>query len=308
MTPSKSLVFIAVFVIALFIAGSLLLNKQKELTTNHSGVLDGATTSATNTSDTPSATSTTEVLGSTQSSIDTTYNRQNALKRLTLTPENIIWYTNYERVKKGLPIIQTSNPLSGSARLKNSDMFKYQYFSHHRITDPNTPQVGFDTFIDAENYQFLKIGENLAKGDFSTSAEVVTAWMNSASHRKNILDPQYRDIGVAINSGEMNGRHVVLITQHFGSSKESCPTVNTATKQAIDTLRERITGLQKDITTEQQNISQISALVDPRFDSIIDEYNKIVDIYNKSIKTMGELVNDYNSQIKEYDRCITGRL
>ena len=39
------------------------------------------------------------------------------------------------------------------------------------------------------------VGENLAGGSY-TSETVVTAWMNSAGHRENILDPEFHYIGV----------------------------------------------------------------------------------------------------------------
>jgi uncharacterized protein YkwD len=43
--------------------------------------------------------------------------------------------------------------------------------------------------------QYSSAGENIAKGQ-KTPAEVVTAWMNSAGHRANILNKTYTHLGV----------------------------------------------------------------------------------------------------------------
>lgn len=306
MTKTKSIIFIILFVTAVVCVGRILYNQQNaelppEGTSDTSTELFPVQNSSTNS----------EVLGASRGATTTNavtlsrseYTKENSLKHLLLTRDNIIWYTNYERVKNNLDPLSTSDSLINSAREKNGDMVTHQYFNHVR---DGSPPVGFDTFIDAQNYEFIKIGENLAMGDFSTSAEVVTAWMKSSSHRKNILDPIYHNIGVHIRKGTIDGRMVTLITQHFGDPRSSCPTVNTETKKAIDTLRSRITELQNTINEEQKGVTQFTSIFDPRFDALVENYNKLISVYNQSIKAMGELVNDYNKQVQQYDRCIQG--
>lgn len=46
-----------------------------------------------------------------------------------------------------------------------------------------------------------RIGENVARG-YTSSTGVTTAWMNSASHRANILRPSHRRIGIAVHKGK----------------------------------------------------------------------------------------------------------
>lgn len=302
MTKTKGIIFIILFTAALIIVGRILYHQQLAEAPAPGTVQPVTTTSATTSN---------AVLGASQqpttnplkipSALE--YTKANSLKFLTLTKENIIWQTNYERVKNGREPLATNDLLINSAREKNNDMLEYQYFNHSRNTEP---PVGFDTFIDQQNYEFIKIGENLAKGDFSTSAEVVAAWMRSPSHRRNILDPIYHNIGVHIKNGILDGRNVTLITQHFGDPRSSCPTVNSATKQAIDTLRAQITDLQKSIHEEQKQVTRLPGFLDPRFEVLVDEYNKLINVYNQSIETMGELVADYNEQVRRYDQCIQG--
>ena len=43
------------------------------------------------------------------------------------------------------------------------------------------------------------IGENLAAGQ-ETAADVMRVWMESPTHRDNILEPSFKDIGIAVRS------------------------------------------------------------------------------------------------------------
>ena len=129
-------------------------------------------------------------------------------------------------------------------------MLVHQYFEHTR---KDGASVGFDTFIDNQGYSFIKIGENLAMGDFSTSAEVVNAWMKSSAHKKNILDTTYKDIGTTVSRGAMNGKSVLLITQHFGNPRSSCPAISQSTKNSVDTFKQQIIALQATINEAQKH-------------------------------------------------------
>jgi uncharacterized protein YkwD len=52
-----------------------------------------------------------------------------------------------------------------------------------------------------------RVGENLAwgAGTAGTPARIVRAWMRSAGHRRNILDPSFREIGVGVAAGAPRG-------------------------------------------------------------------------------------------------------
>jgi len=102
--------------------------------------------------------------------------------------------TNVERSKNGLKPFTLNVELSKVARLKSQDMTDKNYFDH------NSPTYGspFDMmkhFGISYNYA----AENIAKGQ-RTPEEVVTAWMNSAGHRANILNPNLTQIGVGYDS------------------------------------------------------------------------------------------------------------
>lgn len=79
---------------------------------------------------------------------------------------------------------------------KAKDMYNRNYFDH------TSPTFGspFD-MMKSYNIPFRYAGENIAKGQ-RTPQEVMTAWMNSAGHRQNILSPNFTKIGVAYYNGE----------------------------------------------------------------------------------------------------------
>lgn len=102
----------------------------------------------------------------------------------------VVDLTNKEREKAGLAPLQMDKPLMQVAREKSQDMNNNNYFSH------TSPTFGspFDR-LKAVGISYKAAGENIAKGQ-RTPEEVVTAWMNSAGHRANILDEKFTHIGV----------------------------------------------------------------------------------------------------------------
>lgn len=102
----------------------------------------------------------------------------------------VIDLTNKERQKNGLRPLKADASLSKVAQTKSNDMNAKHYFSH------TSPTYGspFDMMRDF-GVTYRSAGENIAMGQ-PTAQEVVNAWMNSEGHRKNILSPNYTNIGV----------------------------------------------------------------------------------------------------------------
>lgn len=128
-----------------------------------------------------------------------------------ISTEKIITLVNQKRTEANLPPLSMSDQLSGAATQKAQDMFGQNYWAHISPTG-TTPWK----FITSSGYEYLYAGENLAR-NFNTSEEVVNAWMNSPSHRANILKPEYKDIGLAILNGKLNGEDTTLVVQEFGA-------------------------------------------------------------------------------------------
>lgn len=104
--------------------------------------------------------------------------------------KEVVDLTNAERTKRGLKPLKLDEKLSGVARKKSEDMRNKNYFDH------NSPTYGspFD-MMKKFGITYRTAGENIAKGQ-RTPKEVVQAWMNSEGHRKNILNPDFTNIGV----------------------------------------------------------------------------------------------------------------
>ena len=112
--------------------------------------------------------------------------------------QQVISLTNQQRTKNGLPALKTDTQLSGVAQKKAVDMQQNHYFSH------TSPTYGspFDMMRDF-GVTYKSAGENIAQGQ-RTPQEVVTAWMNSEGHRKNILSANFTHIGVGFEQTGKN--------------------------------------------------------------------------------------------------------
>jgi uncharacterized YkwD family protein len=104
----------------------------------------------------------------------------------------VIRLVNVERAKVGLKPLSENVKLSKVARIKSQDMINKKYFSHY------SPTYGspFD-MMKKFGIRFRAAGENIAMGQ-KTPKEVMNAWMNSAGHRRNILNPNFTQIGVGV--------------------------------------------------------------------------------------------------------------
>ncbi len=128
-----------------------------------------------------------------------------------ITPEKVVELTNVQREKSGLKPLKTNAVLSQAAQAKAADMFAFDYWAHVSPSG-RTPW----SFFKNEGYSYTVAGENLAK-DFASSDGVVKAWMNSPTHRENILNDRFKEIGVAVVNGNLNGVGTTLVVQFFGT-------------------------------------------------------------------------------------------
>lgn len=133
-----------------------------------------------------------------------------------ITSENILKLLNEERSERNISKLDINPDLNNAAFLKSKDMINRDYFEHFAFG------LSPWAFIKNSGYDYLYAGENLAM-DFSTSEGMVRSWMNSPTHRDNILNPDYRDIGIGIVKGEYsenNSSHsTTMVTNMFGRKK-----------------------------------------------------------------------------------------
>lgn len=130
-----------------------------------------------------------------------------------ITVAKVLESTNSQRSKLGLTPLVYNTVLSDSATSKATDMFTYNYWAH---TSP-TGKTPWD-FFTASGYEYSVAGENLAK-DFYDTDGLIKAWMNSPTHRENIVNPKYQEIGIGVVNGVLGGIKTTLVVQHFATPR-----------------------------------------------------------------------------------------
>ena len=99
--------------------------------------------------------------------------------------QEVLELVNQERAKEHLQPLKLSSSLSHYAQIRAKEITKK--FSHTRPS-------GYSCFtVIPKPYKI--VGENIAAGQRSAK-EVVEAWMNSPSHRENIMNPKFRELGM----------------------------------------------------------------------------------------------------------------
>lgn len=167
-----------------------------------------------------------------------------------ISPERIIELTNAERSKIGLSPLQENKLLSEAARQKAADMFAFNYWSHISPTG-KTPWV----FFTDVGYKYQYAGENLAR-DFQDPESVTTAWMNSPSHKENIVNSKYQEIGVAVVDGTLQGAETTLVVQLFGTPYGS-PAV-TQNKESKPVVEEKSPTAPKEVLAQSPETQETS--------------------------------------------------
>lgn len=133
----------------------------------------------------------------------------------SVTIDEVVQLTNNQRITSGLPVLKYSEALADAARRKADNMLTEDYWAH------NSPSgiSPWHWFAQA-GYSYLHAGENLAK-DFGNTDRMMNAWMNSPTHKENIINQNYQEIGVAVVPGILQGQETVLVVQLFGAPATS---------------------------------------------------------------------------------------
>jgi len=127
-----------------------------------------------------------------------------------ITPERIIEMTNEKRTENNLNVLTANQILAQAALEKAQAILTSGQFQH------NIDEKKFSEWIKEADYKYSYVGENLAI-DFITSEGVLTAWLASSAHKKNILNSYYQEIGVAVAQGNFDGQNTTLVVQIFGA-------------------------------------------------------------------------------------------
>lgn len=217
-----------------------------------------------------------------------------------LASAEVVKWTNAEREKNGLPPLSRNTQLDTAAIIKVHDMFARQYFEH---VSPNGKDAA--ALVTGAGYEYLWVGENLALGIFENEKALVDAWMGSPGHRANILNSHFEEIGVAVDEGQFEGKHVWLAVQEFGKPSSSCPLPEKTLKAEIEQNQTVIASSSAEASALLVRITAIeNGNDDALYNSKVAEYNQLVETLNLLIVKTRGLVETYNEEIRSFNNCV----
>ena len=135
------------------------------------------------------------------------------------TSSTVIALTNQSRADAKVAALKENSLLAQAAQRKAKDILARNYFSH---TTPDGKR--FWTWIDGAGYSYTLAGENLAI-DFTTPESAHAALLASPTHKANILNARYKEIGVAVVTGQMDGQETTVLVEMFGTPAPQKTTV-----------------------------------------------------------------------------------
>ncbi len=122
---------------------------------------------------------------------------------------DVFYLTNAERIKAGVSSLAYDVENGEVARLKSKDFHDKEYFDH------NSPTYGTPfEMIEKFGISYKSAGENIAAG-FKNAQDTVDKWMDSESHKENILREEFNRMGVGYYEGE--NKYKRYYTQIFTS-------------------------------------------------------------------------------------------
>jgi uncharacterized protein YkwD len=126
----------------------------------------------------------------------------------TRTESSLLTAMNEARRANGLLPLRADGRLERAARGHSAEMLRTGTFFHG----------SFSARIRGAGVRAPRVGENLAwgVGALSLARAIVNKWLNSPSHRANLLRPGYRIVGVGALRGTYSGhRGALVVTTDF---------------------------------------------------------------------------------------------
>lgn len=131
----------------------------------------------------------------------------------SVLPGAVVALANADRAAESLSGLSENEKLGKAAQLMAEDMAAKGYFAH---VSPEGREPWH--WLREAGYAYSYAGQNLAV-NFMDSEALQSAWMASPTHRANILNARYEDVGIGIASGMYQGRETMFVVQFFGTPR-----------------------------------------------------------------------------------------
>ena len=249
---------------------------------------------------------------------------QRVILQEPLTRSAIIKLSNDTRVSYGLGPLAENQLLDKIAEDRLRDMFQKQYIGH---VSPTGEQAS--DYAQRTGYHYKIIAENIASGNFMNNQKVIDGWMQSPGHKQNMLSPDIKEIGVAIDKGQQQGANTWIAVQIFGlqsmpvSARKNCTAPPQELLSEIESKKSELVNVENRIAAFKEILDQeINAIeADKRragngsqamynLNERIQSYNEKNAWYNNSAADavarrtiLKALVDDYNKRVHAYHEC-----
>lgn len=131
-----------------------------------------------------------------------------------IEPHDVLRDVNVVRSSHHLPTLEVNPALTAAAQRRADEIARSGYAAHTRPSG-----APFESAIDRRMYPFERVGENIAIG-FLREEPVIRAWSRSPAHRRNLLQPHFRDAGIGVAHGRIDGAPTTVIVQLGGVLQE----------------------------------------------------------------------------------------
>lgn len=111
---------------------------------------------------------------------------------------------NAHRDKIGCKPLTWLSPVAAVAQRHSQDMYANRFFSHNNLLGESP----FDR-LRLAGIKYQRAAENIAMGQ-NTAQRVVTSWMNSPGHRRNIEDCAMQQHGIGLYQNHWTHMFVTL--------------------------------------------------------------------------------------------------
>lgn len=122
---------------------------------------------------------------------------------LNSTEKRTLDLHNQTRASNGLPSFCVQPTLTNAARAHSQEMLDKDYFSHNSYNG-ETFGARLKRFgYTSSGYSYYTVGENIAwgSGSYGSPDSIFKGWMNSTGHKANILNKNFREIGIGARTG-----------------------------------------------------------------------------------------------------------
>jgi uncharacterized protein YkwD len=241
-----------------------------------------------------------------------------------LTKDAIIKLGNDTRASHGFVPFVESQLLNRIAEERLRDMFQKQYIGHVSPTGEQASDCA-----QRVGYHYKMLAENIASGIFLNNQKIIDGWMQSPGHRQNILSPDTKEIGVAIDRGQYQGTNTWIAVQIFGlqsppvSPRKHCTPPPQDLYAEIESKKAEMIGLDNRLARFKQELDlEINAIEADRgyvgnngqaaynLNIRISSYNEKSAWYNNSLADLmarrailKAMAEDYNRRVQVYHDC-----